>query len=62
MTFWRRIQYQGLTLQTNCGMGGEKQSVDYRIPEDIVEDIRIHADIVEIISEYVSLQRKGKTF
>ncbi|WP_242837460.1 DNA primase [Desulfitobacterium metallireducens] len=43
-------------------MGGEKQSVDYRIPEDIVEDIRIHADIVEIISEYVSLQRKGKNF
>lgn len=36
--------------------------MDYRIPEDIVEDIRIHADIVEIISEYVSLQRKGKNY
>lgn len=42
--------------------GGEQRSVDYRIPEDIVEDIRIRADIVEIISEYVSLQRKGKNY
>lgn len=36
--------------------------MDYRIPEDIVEDIRIHSDIVENISEYVSLQRKGKNY
>lgn len=36
--------------------------MDYRIPEDIVDDIRIHADIVEIISDYVSLQRKGKNY
>lgn len=36
--------------------------MDYRIPEEIVEDIRIRSDIVEIISEYVSLQRKGKNY
>ncbi|HVJ50253.1 DNA primase [Desulfitobacterium sp.] len=62
MTFWRRNLYLVLTFRIKCGRGGEQQSVDYRIPEDTVEDIRLHADIVEIISEYVSLQRKGKNY
>ncbi len=32
------------------------------ISEDIVEEIRFRADIVQVISEYVHLQRKGKNF
>ena len=32
------------------------------IPEEIIEEVRLHTDIVEIISEYVSLQRKGKNY
>jgi DNA primase len=36
--------------------------VNNRIPEEIVEDIRLTADIVEIISGYVTLQRKGKNY
>ncbi len=33
-----------------------------RIPDQLIEDIITNSDIVEIISEYVSLQRKGKNF
>jgi DNA primase len=36
--------------------------VDYRIPEEIVEEIRLRSDIVDTISEYVRLQRKGKNY
>ncbi|WP_242832399.1 DNA primase [Desulfosporosinus orientis] len=32
------------------------------MPEEVIEEVRSRADIVEIISEYVSLQRKGKNF
>ena len=31
-------------------------------PEELVEEIRLHNDIVEVISSYVSLKRKGNTF
>jgi DNA primase len=33
-----------------------------RIPDQTVEDILSHSDIVEIVSEYVSLQHKGKNY
>ncbi|WP_018305773.1 DNA primase [Desulfitobacterium hafniense] len=42
--------------------GGELQAVDYRIPEEIVEEVRLRSDIVDTISEYVRLQRKGKNY
>jgi len=45
-----------------CVRGGEQQSVDYRIPEEIVEEVRLRSDIVDTISEYVHLQRKGKNY
>lgn len=32
------------------------------IPEEIIEEVRLRTEIVEVISEYVSLQRKGKNF
>lgn len=32
------------------------------IPEQILESIRLHADIVQVISEYVNLQKKGKNY
>jgi DNA primase len=32
------------------------------IPEEIIEEVRLRADVVEVISEYVSLQRKGKNY
>jgi DNA primase len=36
--------------------------VNNRIPDQLIEDIITNSDIVEIISEYVSLQRRGKNF
>ncbi|MDD4401864.1 MAG: DNA primase [Desulfitobacteriaceae bacterium] len=33
-----------------------------RIPEQVIEDINFQSDIVEVISEYVGLQRKGKNY
>ncbi len=36
--------------------------MDYRIPEDFIEEVRRQADIVEIISEHVVLKRTGKNF
>lgn len=36
--------------------------MDYRIPEEIVEEVRLRSDIVDTISEYVRLQRKGKNY
>lgn len=33
-----------------------------RIPEDFIEEVRLRADIVEIISEYVVLKRTGKNY
>ena len=32
------------------------------IPEESIEEVRIRTDIVEVISEYVTLQRKGKNY
>ncbi|SFR00177.1 DNA primase [Desulfoscipio geothermicus] len=32
------------------------------IPEEILENIRLRADIVQVISEYVNLQKKGKNY
>ncbi|WP_041284802.1 DNA primase [Desulfoscipio gibsoniae] len=32
------------------------------IPEEIVENIRLRADIVQIISDYVTLQKKGRNY
>ena len=32
------------------------------IPEEVIEEVRLRTDIVEVISEYVSLQRKGKNY
>lgn len=36
--------------------------MEYKIPEEIVEEVRLRTDIVEIISEHVGLQRKGKNY
>jgi DNA primase len=36
--------------------------VESRIPEEIVEEVRFRADMVEIVSGYVNLQRKGKNY
>ena len=30
------------------------------IPEEILENVRLRADIVQVISDYVPLQKKGK--
>ena len=32
------------------------------IPEEVVEEVRLRTDVVEVISDYVSLQRKGKNY
>jgi DNA primase len=32
------------------------------IPEEVLENIRLRADIVQVISEYVNLQKKGKNY
>jgi len=32
------------------------------IPEETIEEVRMRTDIVEVISEYVTLQRKGKNY
>jgi len=32
------------------------------MPEEVIEEVRSRTDIVEVISEYVSLQRKGKNY
>jgi len=32
------------------------------IPEEIIEEVRLRTDIIEVISEYVSLQRKGNNY
>jgi len=32
------------------------------MPEEVIEEVRLRTDIVEVISEYVSLQRKGKNY
>lgn len=36
--------------------------MEYRIPEEVVEEVRLRSDIVDTISEYVRLQRKGKNY
>lgn len=36
--------------------------MENRIPEEFIEEVRVRADIVEVISQYVTLQRKGKNF
>ena len=36
--------------------------MENRIPDQVIEEIVIRSDIVETISEYVSLQRKGKNY
>ena len=37
-------------------------NVENRIPDQVIEEIVLRSDIVETISEYVSLQRKGKNY
>ena len=32
------------------------------IPEDLIEEIRVNNDIVDVISEYVKLEKKGKNY
>jgi DNA primase len=51
-----------LTIKRKYVRGGEQRSVDYKIPEEVVEEIRLRSDIVDTISEYVRLQRKGKNY
>ncbi len=36
--------------------------MENRIPDQVIEEIVLRSDIVETISEYVSLQRKGKNY
>ncbi|HID11461.1 MAG TPA: hypothetical protein EYP17_09210, partial [Candidatus Latescibacteria bacterium] len=33
-----------------------------RIPEDLVAQVRAQADIVEVVSEYVPLKRRGRNY
>jgi len=40
----------------------ENRTHDDLIPEEAIEEVRLRTDIVEVISEYVSLQRKGKNY
>jgi DNA primase len=40
----------------------ENRSHDELIPEETIEEVRLRTDIVEVISEYVGLQRKGKSY
>jgi DNA primase len=40
----------------------ENRAREELIPEEIIEEVRLRTEIVEVISEYVSLQRKGKNF
>jgi len=35
---------------------------DEFIPEEVIEEVRLRTDIVEVITDYVSLQRKGKSY
>ena len=37
-------------------------NVESRISEEIIDEIRLRTDILAVISEYVTLQRKGKTY
>ncbi len=32
------------------------------IPDDVIDKIRMHSDIVEVVSRYVQLKRKGKNY
>ena len=59
---WRRILMTGLTNQKNYDSGWRRVTVDGRIPEEIVEEVRLRTDIVELISGYVTLQRHGKNY
>ncbi len=34
----------------------------YLFPEDLIEEIRVNNDIVDVISEYVKLEKKGKNY
>ncbi|MCX8130219.1 MAG: DNA primase [Clostridia bacterium] len=34
----------------------------YNYPEEIIEEVRLNNDIVDVVSEYVRLERKGKDF
>ncbi|KLU59639.1 DNA primase [Peptococcaceae bacterium CEB3] len=36
--------------------------MDAHIPEEILDEIRVRTDILDVISEYVSVQRKGKNY
>ena len=40
----------------------ENRIHDELIPEETIDEVRSRADIVEVISEYVSLQHKGKNY
>lgn len=34
----------------------------YRIPDDLIEEVRINNDIVDVVSEYVRLEKRGKNY
>ena len=36
--------------------------MDRKIPEEVVEEVRLRSDIVDVIGEYVTLKRKGKNY
>ncbi|TGE32567.1 DNA primase [Desulfosporosinus sp. Sb-LF] len=40
----------------------DNRSHEEFIPEEVIEEVRQRTDIVEVISDYVSLQRKGKNY
>lgn len=31
-------------------------------PEEVIEEVRLRNDIVDVISSYIKLERKGKTY
>ena len=34
----------------------------YSYPEEVIEEVRVSNDIVDVVSEYVKLERKGKDY
>ena len=36
--------------------------MSYSIPENLIEEIRDASDIVDVISEFVSLRKRGKNY
>ena len=52
-------EYSGISCSSDKAF--RKRSVLY-IPDDMIEEVRSKNDIVDVISDYVKLQRKGSSY